>query len=140
MLRNALLYNTVRNKNNRFNVAQYKTVQRNKLASPLVSPRPKSSVVTSGVLVGYSISGQWSYRRVSRIMGWSKPGVRLYTYYTNRRRLLHNNQRVTTGGAICNALYYSINYSVLVFWIVTPCGLVDRYQRFGETYYLHFQG
>jgi hypothetical protein len=24
--------------------------------------------------------------------------------------------------------------SMLVFWVVTPCGLVDRYQRFGETY------
>jgi hypothetical protein len=23
------------------------------------------------------------------------------------------------------------------FWVVTPCRLVGRYQRFGETYYLH---
>jgi hypothetical protein len=27
-----------------------------------------------------------------------------------------------------------IYVSVLVFWVVTPCGLVGRYQRFGGTY------
>jgi hypothetical protein len=27
-----------------------------------------------------------------------------------------------------------------LFWVVTPCGFVDRYQRFGETYCLHLQG
>jgi hypothetical protein len=26
------------------------------------------------------------------------------------------------------------------FWVVTQCGLIDRYQRFGETYGLHLQG
>jgi hypothetical protein len=29
--------------------------------------------------------------------------------------------------------------SKLVFWVLTPCGLVGRYQRFGGTYYLHLQ-
>jgi hypothetical protein len=29
---------------------------------------------------------------------------------------------------------------MLVFWVVTPCGLVGRYQRFGETYCLLLQG
>jgi hypothetical protein len=29
--------------------------------------------------------------------------------------------------------------SMLVFWVVTPCGLVGRYQRVGGTYCLHFQ-
>jgi hypothetical protein len=29
--------------------------------------------------------------------------------------------------------------SMLFFWVVTPCGLVGRYQHFGETYHLHFQ-
>jgi hypothetical protein len=29
---------------------------------------------------------------------------------------------------------------MLFFWIVTPCTLVGRYQRFGETYCLHLQG
>jgi hypothetical protein len=24
-----------------------------------------------------------------------------------------------------------------VFWVVIPCGLVGRYQHFGETYWLH---
>jgi hypothetical protein len=28
---------------------------------------------------------------------------------------------------------------MLVFWIVTPHGHVDTYQRFGETYCLHLQ-
>jgi hypothetical protein len=27
----------------------------------------------------------------------------------------------------------------LVFWVVTQCGLVGRYQRFGGTYCLHLQ-
>jgi hypothetical protein len=30
--------------------------------------------------------------------------------------------------------------SLLVFWVVTPCGLVGRLQRFGATYCLHLQG
>jgi hypothetical protein len=28
----------------------------------------------------------------------------------------------------------------MVFWVVTPCGLVGRYQCFGGTYCLHLQG
>jgi hypothetical protein len=32
------------------------------------------------------------------------------------------------------------NLSILFFWVVTPCGLVGRYQRFGETYCLRPQG
>jgi hypothetical protein len=30
--------------------------------------------------------------------------------------------------------------SSLVSWVVTPCGIVGRYQLFGETYCLHLQG
>jgi hypothetical protein len=30
--------------------------------------------------------------------------------------------------------------SMLFFWVVTPCGLAGRYQRFGQTYYLHLRG
>jgi hypothetical protein len=26
----------------------------------------------------------------------------------------------------------AVKMSILVFWVVTPCGLVDRYQRFGD--------
>jgi hypothetical protein len=33
----------------------------------------------------------------------------------------------------------TVNFPMLVFWIVTPCGLIGRYQRFGETYCLHLQ-
>jgi hypothetical protein len=29
---------------------------------------------------------------------------------------------------------------VLVFWALTPCGLVGKYQRFGGIYCLHLQG
>jgi hypothetical protein len=38
---------------------------------------------------------------------------------------------------------YSVQWdkiSMLVFWVATSCGLVGRYQRFGGTYCLHFQG
>jgi hypothetical protein len=33
----------------------------------------------------------------------------------------------------------TFSLSMLVFWVVTPCGLVGRYRRFGETYCLHLQ-
>jgi hypothetical protein len=29
--------------------------------------------------------------------------------------------------------------SMLFFWVVTPCRLAGRYQRFGGTYYFHLQ-
>jgi hypothetical protein len=29
---------------------------------------------------------------------------------------------------------------ILVFWVVSPCGLVGRFQHFGETYCLHLDG
>jgi hypothetical protein len=32
------------------------------------------------------------------------------------------------------------SYSKMMFWVVTPCRLVGRYHRFGETYCLHLQG
>jgi hypothetical protein len=32
-----------------------------------------------------------------------------------------------------------VSMSMLVFWVVTPCGLVGRYQRFEGTYSLHLQ-
>jgi hypothetical protein len=28
---------------------------------------------------------------------------------------------------------------MLILWVVTPCGLVGKYQRFGETYFFHLQ-
>jgi hypothetical protein len=34
----------------------------------------------------------------------------------------------------------AVKMSTLSFWVVTPCGLVCRYQRFGATYCLHLQG
>jgi hypothetical protein len=34
----------------------------------------------------------------------------------------------------------SEHQSMLVFWVVTPCGLGGGYQRFGGTYCLHLQG
>jgi hypothetical protein len=33
----------------------------------------------------------------------------------------------------------ALKMSILVKWVVTPCGLVGRYQRFGGTYCLHRQ-
>jgi hypothetical protein len=33
-----------------------------------------------------------------------------------------------------------VKKSMLVFWVVTPCGLVGRYKRFAGTNCLHFQG
>jgi hypothetical protein len=32
-----------------------------------------------------------------------------------------------------------VNISLLVFWVVTPCGFVARYQRFVGIYCLHLQ-
>jgi hypothetical protein len=29
---------------------------------------------------------------------------------------------------------------MLIFWVLTLCGIVGKYQRFGGTYYLHLQG
>jgi hypothetical protein len=29
---------------------------------------------------------------------------------------------------------------MVVFWVVTPCGLVGGYQHFGGTYSLHLRG
>jgi hypothetical protein len=31
------------------------------------------------------------------------------------------------------------NTIIIVFWDMTPCKLVDEYQRFGTTFYLHFE-
>jgi hypothetical protein len=33
----------------------------------------------------------------------------------------------------------AVKVSSLAFWVVTPCGLVGRYQRFGGTYCRHHQ-
>jgi hypothetical protein len=33
----------------------------------------------------------------------------------------------------------AVNMSMLVFWVVTPRGLIFRYQRFGETCCVHLQ-
>jgi hypothetical protein len=33
----------------------------------------------------------------------------------------------------------AMKMSISVFWAVTPCGLVGRYQRFGGIYCLHVQ-
>jgi hypothetical protein len=30
--------------------------------------------------------------------------------------------------------------SIVIFYVVTPCGFVGGYHRFGGTYYLHIQG
>jgi hypothetical protein len=30
-----------------------------------------------------------------------------------------------------------VKMSMLVIWVVPPCGLVGRFQRFGGKYYLH---
>jgi hypothetical protein len=36
-------------------------------------------------------------------------------------------------------LHMEFHLSMLVFWVVTPCGLQGRYQRFEGTYCLHHQ-
>jgi hypothetical protein len=33
----------------------------------------------------------------------------------------------------------AVEISLLVFWVVTPCGFVGICQHFGETYCLHLQ-
>jgi hypothetical protein len=37
---------------------------------------------------------------------------------------------------VCTA----IKMSIVVFWVVTACGLVGGYQRFEKKYRLHLQG
>jgi hypothetical protein len=37
-------------------------------------------------------------------------------------------------------VYTAMKMLMLVFWVVMPCGLVDRCKRFGRTYCLHLQG
>lgn len=34
----------------------------------------------------------------------------------------------------------AVKMFMLVLWVVTPCGLVCRYQRFRVTYFLHLYG
>jgi hypothetical protein len=34
----------------------------------------------------------------------------------------------------------AVQISMLILWVVTPFGLVSRYQCFEATYYLHLQG
>jgi hypothetical protein len=34
----------------------------------------------------------------------------------------------------------AVKMSMLVFWVVMPCGLTGRYQHFRGTCYLHLQG
>jgi hypothetical protein len=36
-------------------------------------------------------------------------------------------------------VHTAVKMSMLVFWVVTPCELVCRYRRFGETYCRHLQ-
>jgi hypothetical protein len=42
--------------------------------------------------------------------------------------------------SFCCCSARQVNLPSMVFWVVTPCGLVGRYQRFGDTYCLHLQG
>jgi hypothetical protein len=53
-----------------------------------------------------------------------------------------NCVRCFGGGAqnpLKGTLQFALSESKLVFRVVTPCGLVGRYQRFGGTYCLHLQ-
>jgi hypothetical protein len=36
--------------------------------------------------------------------------------------------------------FMAMKIQVMLFWLITPCSLVSRYQCFGGTYYLHVQG
>jgi hypothetical protein len=37
-------------------------------------------------------------------------------------------------------VFTAVKISMLVFWVVTPCGFVGRYKRFGGIYCIHLQG
>lgn len=37
-------------------------------------------------------------------------------------------------------VHTAVKISIIVFWVVMSCGLVDGYQRLGGTYPLHLQG
>jgi hypothetical protein len=34
----------------------------------------------------------------------------------------------------------AVRITIMLFWVVTPCRLVGRYESFGETYFLHLNG
>jgi hypothetical protein len=58
------------------------SVLHNTRRRPLVRPDQNHRSQRRGrsyVFVGYGINAQWSYRRVRRIMGWSKPCLRPYS-------------------------------------------------------------
>jgi hypothetical protein len=46
---------------------------------------------------------------------------------------------IGTDLCIATACLRASKMEIVVFWIVTPCILVDGYRTFGEMYYNHFQ-
>jgi hypothetical protein len=60
------------------------------------------------------------------------------------RDLVHLTQdmvqwRTRVNTVVSSEVLTTVKMSMLVFWVVMPCGLVGRYQRFGETHCLHLQ-
>jgi hypothetical protein len=53
---------------------------------------------------------------------------------------IHNFSNTQNFSSLSDLSFHSGEDYVLVFWVVTPCGLVGRFQRFGETYCPHLQG
>jgi hypothetical protein len=105
-------------------------------------------------LVNYITSngtGSWS-RIVSRDglgMGQSWPISRYeYSYRPERQiKIMKNLDQLSESvqatpycSFVTVAAMESFNLLMLVFWAVTLCGLVGRYQRFGGTYCLRLQG
>jgi hypothetical protein len=75
-----------------------------------------------------------------RLAHFLKPQLLLYTRFTHANKRQDNivvKERIFTH---FRQYVWSHCLSKLVFWVVTPCRLVGRYQRFGGTYCLHLQG
>jgi hypothetical protein len=54
-----------------------------------------------------------------------------------KRLKLNIIETILDNSSTCFLLYILLYMSVAIFWVMTPCGLVGGYQRFGRTYCFH---
>jgi hypothetical protein len=64
-----------------------------------------------------------------------KRTVRFVLFVSETTELIFSDFCHRLGGSLRD-----LSISVLVFWVVMPCGLVGRYQRLGGTHRLHLWG
>jgi hypothetical protein len=67
------------------------------------------------------------------------------TFFGVSRQVLEQNLNLGHDSFPASSSPYAVismlkNLSMFILWDLTPCGLVDKFQLFGETYCLHLQG